>query len=57
MWYILLVLKPFGSFYNTTSTHSAEQCPLRHTWRPIVFIEPGLQDMSIIICASKVAVK
>ncbi len=27
-----------------------------HTWRPIVFIQPGEQDMSIIICACKVSV-
>ncbi len=30
---------------------------LVHTWRTIVFIQPGVQDMSIIICAYKVAVK
>ncbi len=31
-----------------------------HTWRPIVFIQPGMQDMSIItpgICAFKVSVE
>ncbi len=27
-----------------------------HTWRPIVFIQSGMQDMSIIICAFKVSV-
>ncbi len=27
-----------------------------HTWQTIVFIQPGMQDMSIIICAYKVSV-
>ncbi len=27
-----------------------------HTWRPIVFIQPGMQDMYIIVCAFKVSV-
>ncbi len=26
-----------------------------HTWRTIVFIQPGMQEVSIIICASKVS--
>ncbi len=28
-----------------------------HTWQPIVFIQPGVHDMSIIICAYRVAIK
>ncbi len=28
-----------------------------HTWQPIVFIQPGVQDMSIIIYAFKVFVE
>ncbi len=31
-------------------------CATPHTWRPIVFIQPGVQDMSIIICAYKLEV-
>ncbi len=30
---------------------------LEHTWRPIVFIQPGVQDMSIIICAFKISIE
>ncbi len=29
----------------------------KHTWRPIVFIQPGVQDMSIIIYTFKVSVE
>ncbi len=29
---------------------------LIHTWQSIVVIQPGVQDMSIISCAHKVAV-
>ncbi len=29
---------------------------LSHTWRPIVFIQPGVQDMYIIDCAFKLLV-
>ncbi len=28
-----------------------------HTWQNIVFIQHGVQEMSIIICASKVSVE
>ncbi len=28
-----------------------------HSWRPIVFNRPGVQDMSIVICACKVSVE
>ncbi len=27
-----------------------------HTWQAIVFIQPGMEDMSIIVCAFKVLV-
>ncbi len=28
-----------------------------HTWRPIVFFQPGMQDMSLTICAFKLLVE
>ncbi len=28
-----------------------------HSWRPIVFNQPGMQHMFIIICACKVSVE
>ncbi len=47
--YAQCVLGNFAFFANSLKQY--------HTWRPIVFIQPGVQDMSIIIYAFKVSVE
>ncbi len=49
--------KTYTNLPRATPKHTSTQTKcMMHTWRLIVFIEAGLQDMSIIICAYKLAV-
>ncbi len=41
---------------GTKMGHRQDSLCLSHIWRTIVFIQPGVQEMSIINCASKVSV-
>ncbi len=45
------------TFFEHPYKNMTSLCLNGHTWRPIVIIQPGMQHMSIIICAYRVAIK
>ncbi len=47
---------PFPNAIHIPHMSTNSEILLYHTWQTIVFIQPGVQEMSIIICASKVSV-
>ncbi len=56
--YVIKYALPHIPCDDIVAHYDNEPCSLEqlHTWRPIIFIQPGGQDMSIIICAYKLAI-